>query len=174
MLLDRLGVPFDVVVPDVDEAVRPGELPAAYVGRVASDKARSVDGAGALVLAADTAVVVGGDILGKPESAAEAVSMLARLQARSHAVMTGLAVALDGGEPSVHVETTTVTMAPMSTMEIAAYVAGGEPFDKAGAYAIQELGGAFVERIEGDPWNVVGLPLRAVYRMLRDAGALGG
>ncbi|NIR35388.1 MAG: septum formation inhibitor Maf, partial [Actinobacteria bacterium] len=106
MLLERLGVSFDVVVPDVDESVRVGELPAAYVGRVASDKARSVDGAGTLVLAADTAVVLGEEILGKPGSVEEAVSMLARIQGRSHAVMTGLAVVVDGAELPVHVETT--------------------------------------------------------------------
>lgn len=170
-LLERLGVPFDIVAPDVDETVRPGELPAAYVARVAADKARAVDGDGALVLAADTAVVVDGVILGKPASPEDAVRMLAGLQGRSHLVMTGLAVAM-AGEIDVLVETTEVSMAPMSEVEIAAYVATGEPLDKAGAYAMQELGGVFVDGIAGDPWNVVGLPMRAVYRILRDAGAL--
>ena len=169
-LLARLGLDFDIVVPDVDESVLPGELPAAYVARIAHAKAAAVATPGTAVLAADTAVVLDSHILGKPDSAGDAILMLARLQGREHVVMTG--VTLAGATTVVHVESTVVAMAAMSDLEIAQYVASGEPMDKAGAYAIQDVGGVFIERIDGDPWNVMGLPLPVTYRMLASAGLL--
>jgi septum formation protein len=170
-LLCAAGIEFEVIVADVDERVRPGESPDAYVARLAVDKARAVaaKAEGRPVLAADTSVVVDGDILGKPLDAMDATRMLRRLSGREHQVLTGVCLtgatrmaALD----QVCVETTMVAFAPLTDDEIAWYVASGEPMDKAGAYAIQGLASRFITRIDGSYANVVGLPIARVYAML--------
>ncbi len=171
-LLDRLGVAFEVVVPDVDESRHPGEPPDGYVRRVAAEKALAINEPDAVVIAADTAVVLGDEVLGKPAGPEDAVRMLASLAGRSHLVMTGVAVVHPDGEVMTHVDITTVTMAALSDVEIARYVASGEALDKAGAYAFQGVAGVFIERIDGDPWNVMGLPLPTTYRLLTDFGVL--
>lgn len=127
--------------------------------------------AAALVLAADTVVVLDGDILGKPRDPSDAAAMLGRLQGRTHLVMTGVALADGvGGRRETAVEETLVTMRPLSRTEVEAYVASGESMDKAGAYAIQGLGATLVTRVEGCFYNVVGLPLARVTSMLKGFG----
>ena len=155
----------------MDESAHAGEEPAAYVERVARAKAEVIAGrhAGAVVVAADTAVVVDGEILGKPVDADDAVAILRRLSDRAHAVMTGLAVAVDN-RMVADVVTTTVWFRPLRDDDIAWYVATGEPMDKAGAYGIQGIGGLFVDRIEGNHQNVVGLPLPHLADLLDSTG----
>ena len=165
-LLERLGLAPDVRPTDADET-----WPALPVGpaaeAVAMRKAEAVDAPGALVLAADTVVVLDGDVLGKPADEAHARATLARLSGRTHHVTTGIALRYDGRQAVAHA-TTAVTFAALSDAEIAAYVATGSPLDKAGAYGIQDDAGALlVEGIEGDYFNVVGLPLRTLYETLR-------
>ena len=171
-LLARVDLTFDVVAPDVDEAVLPGEDPDHYVARVAGAKADRVAGdrPGTVVLAADTAVVLDGVPLGKPADPHEAVRMLRGLAGRSHRVVTSVCVVDPRGGRHRCTETALVTMAALSDAEIAAYVDTGEPMGKAGAYAVQGRGAALVTRVEGDPTTVVGLPLRATLGLLRDAG----
>lgn len=153
---------------DVDERPLPGERPSEYVLRVALEKARaSSRTSDEVVLAADTAVVVDGLILGKPSSPADAARMLRLLSGRVHAVLTGVAIR-HGGRELAAVESTTATFADMSDDEIDWYVSSGEPSDKAGAYAIQGLASRFVARIDGSYSNVVGLPVERVRRMLMD------
>lgn len=171
-LMRSLGVEPRVVLPDIDESVRPGEAAVDYVRRLAAEKLDAVMkqlgavGVGTIVVAADTTVEVGGRILGKPENDEEAVAMLTSLSGRDHRVHTGLAVAVAGPgcrgvEWNGHVEvvTTTVWFRALDPTEIHRYVASGEPQDKAGAYSIQGGASAFVERIEGPLDSVVGLPL---------------
>lgn len=170
-LLERLGLSFEVAPAGVDEAVRPGEAPGAYVLRVATDKAAA--GArlrpGALVLAADTTVVLDGELLEKPADEDDAVRMLLRLQGRTHEVVT--AVALRAGETVFEaVDVTAVTFRPAREGMLRAYVRTGEPMDKAGAYGIQGYGAALVERIDGDFFGVMGLPIRLVLDLLAEAG----
>ena len=160
-LLGRLGVEFEVRAADVDEAVRPGEPPETYVERLAREKALAVARPGELVVGADTTVDLDGQILGKPESAAEARSMLRELSARTHRVHSGVAVVRDGRVESA-VDTTLVTMAVLDEHAIEWYVATGEPFDKAGAYALQAAGGIFVTSVTGSVSNVVGMSLPVV------------
>ncbi len=166
-LLARLGLAFTVSPSDADETW-PADLatgPAAQA--VALRKARAVPAPGALVLAADTVVVLDGQVLGKPADADQAAATLRRLSGRTHEVVTGLALAAGGRETTAH-ETTRVTFAALTDAEIAAYVATGSPLDKAGSYGIQDdLGALLVERIDGDYFNVVGLPLRRLYDTLR-------
>jgi septum formation protein len=162
-LLRNAGIGFRVQAAEVDETPFPGELPVNYVRRLARAKADAV--AGDLVLGADTAVVIDGQILGKPVDQADAARMLRLLSGRSHEVITG--ICLKGREAWVAHESTTVFFAPMTEEEIRRYVASGEPMDKAGAYAIQGLASCFVERIVGSYSNVVGLPVAVVYRYLR-------
>jgi septum formation protein len=164
-LLGQLGVAFDVVAADIDETPRPGERPLALVRRLAATKARAVDGDP--VLAADTIVEVDGEILGKPVDADDARRMLRRLSARAHRVHTGVALRA-GDRLEVQAVTTIVTFVPLLPSAIDWYLATGEPFDKAGAYAIQGVGGVFVETVRGSVSNVVGLPLTTVARMLED------
>lgn len=169
-LLERLGLTPEVWPSEAEEIIYPGVAPAQQVERLALDKAVDVatffpEG---LVLGADTVVVVDGNILGKPESENQAQAMLRALSGRTHTVYTGIALA---HRPSSRIRTahaaTAVTFGDLSEMEIARYVAGGSPMDKAGAYGIQDDAGAlFVERIDGDYYNVVGLPLRTLYLML--------
>lgn len=167
-LLDRLGLTFTVHPTDADETWPVGLAVGAAAEEVALRKARAlgaeVEG---VVLAADTVVVLDDEILGKPADADAARRTLRQLSGRTHRVVTGLALRHGGREASAH-ETTAVTFAPLSDDEIDAYVATGSPLDKAGAYGIQDDAGALlVARIEGDYFNVVGLPLRRLYETLQ-------
>lgn len=173
-LLREAGIPFDVVPPrDVAEDFPPGERPQELVIRHALRKARSVapDHPRRLILGADTVVVLGDRVFGKPAGEQEARSMLSRLQGQTHTVYTGLAL-VDGssGRELAEAEATGVKMRPLSPDEIAAYVATGEPLDKAGAYAVQGRGSLLVERVDGDYFNVVGLPLYRLSKMLESFG----
>ncbi|HSD19461.1 MAG TPA: Maf family protein [Anaeromyxobacter sp.] len=170
-LLAQLGVPHEVRPASTDESVLPGEPARDYVLRVAREKARAVGGE--LVLAADTAVVLRGEVLGKPRDAEDARRMLAALSGTAHEVLTGVCVRRDSGEGAVELDavvSTAVRFAPLGAAEIAWYVGTGEPLDKAGAYAIQGAGGAFVLGVEGSVSNVVGLPLAETAELLRRAG----
>lgn len=169
-LLAGLGLEFEVRPVDVDETPLEGEAPEAFVERLAREKARARAEPDEAVLAADTIVTIDDRLLGKPRDDAEAAAMLRLLAGRSHRVLTGVALAVDGKEPTFAVARTEVRFAPLSEDEITWYVASGEPSDKAGAYAIQGLGALFVESIRGNYSNVVGLPLPTVYRLLLDAG----
>ena len=165
-LLRSLGLSFVVESPDVDESRHPDEEPAPYVERVARMKAAESAGPGRVVIAADTTVVFDGHVLGKPAHPAEARAMLGRISGETHAVFTGVAVAADG-QVNSQVDRSLVTLLPLTELEIAGYVATGEPMDKAGAYALQGLGGVFVESVEGSPSNVIGLPLHVAAQLLR-------
>jgi septum formation protein len=171
MLLDMLRIPFRVVPPDVDEHVKPDEEPAAYVRRLAVAKAQNVAQRepGELILAADTTVVLDNEIFGKPESPADAVSMLLRLQGRTHAVMTAVA-AMEDHRLVQDLDVSLVTFRPMARDVAEAYVATGEPLDKAGSYAIQGLGAPLIDRVEGDFFGVMGLPLRLALDLLERLG----
>ncbi len=178
-LLGRLGVPFEVHVADVDESPLPGELANDLARRLAVAKAEAVVGRlpvvsdGLVVLAADTVVAVGDEVLGKPEDPADAARMLGLLSGTRHQVHTGVAVAACWGTAAsleVAVEVTHVHMAAWSDDDITDYIATGEPFDKAGSYAIQEVGDRFVTEIDGNFDNVVGLPVDLARRMLVAAG----
>ena len=170
-LLEMLGLPFRVVAPGVDETRESSELPEAYVARLAREKARVVAARepGELVLAADTTVVLRGEIFEKPGTPAAAEAMLARLEGRTHQVMTAVAVARDRRLEHA-LDVTDVTFRALSRDAIAAYVATGEPMDKAGAYAIQGKGAALIEGIRGDFFGVMGLPLRLALELLERFG----
>ena len=171
-LLAAAGIACLIDPVDVDERRLAGEAPSSYVVRVAEAKARA--GAArhpaAIVLGADTAVVVDAEVLGKPVNTGDATRMLRALANRPHEVLTGVAM-VSGGDVRTHVERTLVWMSPLSEAEIASYVASGEPMDKAGAYAIQGLASRFIPRIEGSYTNVVGLPVAAVAGMLAEITA---
>jgi len=171
-LLESLGVRFDVVPPDVDEHRHPNEEPYDYVSRLARAKAEAAVAADAVVVAADTIVVIDGHVLGKPGHPDEAMSMLRRLGGITHEVLTGVAVAriTDIVQVVTAVESTLVKFLPMTDEEIVDYVATGEPMDKAGAYALGGLGGIFVEAVHGSPSSVIGLPLHTTARLLRGLG----
>jgi septum formation protein len=175
-LLAGLGLRFTVRAADVDETPRAGEPPAGYVLRLAREKAAAVAQSGSgeeWVLAADTTVVVDGEILGKPLDDEDARRMLRRLSGREHEVLTGVALLESRGaetREASHVETSRVRMAALRESDIAWYAATGEPRDKAGAYAIQGLGALFVEAVSGNYSNVVGLPVPAVYRLFAALG----
>lgn len=168
-LLESLGLRFEVVSPEVDESRYPDEEPDHYVERIARMKAAVVDDTDTVVIAADTTVVHEGKVLGKPAHPAEARSMLRHLSGEIHAVFTGVAVASNGAVSSV-VDRSLVRMTELTDDEIDRYVATGEPLDKAGAYALQGLGGMFVEAVDGSPSNVIGLPLHLTVRLLRAHG----
>ncbi len=170
-LLAGLGLDFDLRPVDVDETPLAGEAPRAYVLRLAEAKAQGAAPApGELALGADTIVVAGGDLLGKPRDPDDARWMLERLSGREHLVLTGVALRDRERLRLSAVEVTRVRFAELTAEEIAWYVASGEPLDKAGAYAVQGLGALFVDAVAGNYSNVVGLPLPAVYRLLRRAG----
>ncbi len=163
-LLSTLGLTFVVDAADIDETEFAGEHPPSYVVRLARTKAEHVAARhrpGTIVIGADTTVELDGFILGKPTDSAHAGSMLAALSGRTHRVHTGMAVAVTGaaGDTWVNLSTTEVTFRALDEVAIARYVATGEPMDKAGAYAIQGLGGSLVARVSGNVQNVVGLPL---------------
>jgi septum formation protein len=166
-LLRQAGFAFTVAHADLDETPRAGEAPEVYVRRLAEAKAAAVAAGhpAAVVLGADTTVVVDGDIVGKPADAAEAAAMLARLQGRDHDVLTGVAVIGPAGQESA-VARTRVWFAVMTPAEVAAYVATGEPMGKAGAYAIQGWASRYVTRLDGSYPNVVGLPVALVHELL--------
>lgn len=170
-LLRTAGLDFVVDPADADESALPGEDARAYVRRVAGAKARVVARRhrDAVVLAADTTVALDGEIVGKPADADDAVAMLARLSGRTHQVHTAVAV-WSGGLTLTALVTTDVTFGDLTPDEIAAYVAMGESLDKAGGYGMQSAGAALVERIDGSPSNVIGLPVRETLALLRDAG----
>lgn len=169
-LLARLGLPFAVQPSHIPELHPPGP-PARALAAVALDKARAVarqwTGGPAVILGADTEVVIDGRYLGKPRDAADAIRILSELSGRTHEVITGVAlVEAPPGREETAAVTTRVTMAAATREEIAAYVATGEPFDKAGGYAVQGLGARLVARIDGCLTNVVGLPVETTRRLL--------
>jgi septum formation protein len=181
-LLTAIGLAFEVRPSVIDESPLPGELPRAHVERVALDKARAVGNAGEIVLAADTVVVIDGAILGKPRDEADARRMLQLLSGREHRVLTGVVLrevgrgarTVESGrsrdrETSV-VEESAVRLRPLDAGEIAWYVATGEPADKAGAYALQGIGGLFVTAVAGSSSNVIGLPLHVVWDLFTRLG----
>lgn len=170
-LLTSAGIAFEVLAADVDETPRPNEAPAAYVERLAREKALAVLALrpDARVLGADTTVTIDGEILGKPENEADAVRMLRLLAGRAHDVYTGVALASASAVHSA-VDTTRVWFAPMTDEDISWYVATGEPVDRAGAYAIQGFAARFIPRIEGSYSNVVGLPVALVSSILKVKG----
>jgi septum formation protein len=183
-LISILGIPFEVIKSDIDETQHPGEAPFAYVERLSIEKAQAVAqkiDESVPILAADTIVVLvadgngvdeQGEILGKPENADDARHMLKRLRGRAHLVCTAITV-LQHGDTSKQITqrtVTTVTMRDYSDAEIDAYIASGDPFDKAGSYAIQNETFAPVAHIDGDYNNVVGLPLEVVKHILKQFG----
>ena len=166
-LLSMLGIPHRVEAADVQEMPLPREAPAAYVRRLARDKARAVPGA--WVLGADTTVAIGDGILEKPIDEADALRILTSLQGRRHEVHTAVCLRADGREHEAQ-DATAVFFRPADDALLRAYVATGEPMDKAGAYGIQGYGAALIERIEGDFFGVMGLPVRLVLDLLARAG----
>ncbi len=167
-LLTAAGYQFTVEPADIDEQLHPGESPSTHVARLAEEKARVVAAAHqrALVLGADTVVVVDGDVLGKPASDAVASSMLERLSGRTHEVLTGVSL-IEGDWTRCEVASTEVTFRSLTPGEIGWYVESGEPAGKAGAYAIQGRASRFVTGIVGSYSNVVGLPIALVDSLIR-------
>ncbi len=169
-LLAQLGLSFTISVADIDETTDPSIDPKIEVERLSREKAAAIfAGPEDVVLAADTIVVLGGKVLGKPKSTEEAVEMLTNLSGKSHQVCTGVTLQ-KGTQVCSYVETTQVTFRPLFQMEIQSYVATGEPMDKAGSYGIQGLGACFVSHLEGDYFNVMGLPLCSLTGHLRMLG----
>ena len=167
-LMKLFHFPFAVCSADIDEAMDPEKDPAAEVARVSREKAEAVSrGREDVVIAADTIVVLDGRILGKPADETDAVDMLTALSGRDHQVMTGLTV-LRGDTALSRTEITDIHFRPLSQKEIAAYVATGEPMDKAGSYGIQGGAALFAEKLHGDYYNVMGLPVCALHQMLRE------
>jgi septum formation protein len=173
-LLQQTGTAFEVHAPHINEDQRPGEEPLEYALRLAREKALAVARhyPHSHVLGADTIVVVDGEVLGKPTDPADAARMLRRLSARAHQVSTAVSLALPDGGADTRSCTTQVYFRKLTEDEIQHYVAGGEPMDKAGAYAIQGGASRWADRIEGEYSNVVGLPLSLVTDMLRANGLL--
>lgn len=176
-ILRHAGFTFDVKPSRADESRRPRESARSYVRRIAFAKARIAAvhakqrNENAIVIGADTVVVAQGKILGKPSDVKEARRMLRLLNGRTHQVLTGVSIiAVPSGAEHHHVEATRVRFRKLTNAEIEDYIATGEPFDKAGAYAIQGIAGRFVARIDGCYFNVMGLPLSSVWWMLRAAG----
>ena len=175
-LLLQIGVDFEVLPSDIDESVREGESPEHYVLRLAKEKALACAGRIAFeglqnfpVLAADTTVCADGEILGKPLDDADAGEMLRRMSDRWHTVLTAVAMA-HGDHIEATLSSTQVEMAPLTNAEIEAYVASGEPRDKAGAYGIQGMAGTFIRRIEGSYSGVMGLPIYETSQLLKKFG----
>jgi septum formation protein len=182
-LLRAAGFTFVVTSADVDERIRAGEPARDYVRRLAVDKAAAAwtalvekpdapDAAELIILGADTAVVVDGEVLGKPRHDDEAAAMLRRLSGRPHEVITGVSLRSTAGERGL-VETTSVYMRSLTETQVSWYVSSGEGRDKAGAYAIQGLASRFIPRIEGSYSNVVGLPVAAVSLLLSELASAG-
>ena len=173
-LLQTAGLQFSVRVSDADETIPPNTPPHEAVQLLAKQKAAAVaklcpkD----LVIGADTVVTLDGDILGKPRDAADAARMLRMLSGKTHDVFTGVCL-MHAGKAETFFEQTCVTFYPLTDGEIADYIATGEPMDKAGAYGIQGRGCTLVKKINGDYFNVVGLPVAALYRKLEEANLCG-
>jgi septum formation protein len=184
-LLRNAGIPFVVQPTNIPEVPRPAEAPRAFAERMAREKALTVfrQHPDDFVLGADTIVIVDAEILGKPRDAADAARMLRLLSGRRHQVTTGICLLgpqprteirqLETGFEDVRSETTIVTVAALSDDDIRSYISTGEPMDKAGAYAIQGRASRWISHIEGDYFNVVGLPVSLVYKMLRERGVVG-
>ena len=170
-LLSLVGIAHEVQPADIDESFLTGERPRDHAERLARGKAETVAAREpqAVVIGSDTIVVVDGDVLGKPADENDAVRMLARLAGRSHTVVTAVAVSWRGETRSA-VEEVGVTFHPLSRVEIDAYIATGEPMDKAGAYGIQGYGATIVARVDGDYFVVMGLPLQRLIRVLDALG----
>jgi len=184
-ILRNAGFPFEILAASIDETRLPGEPAHEYVLRLARAKGSAAAKTlgepispgsepapdTVLIVAADTTVAIGKEILGKPTSVDDARRMLRLLAGHTHEVLTGLSVGkLPGSTEISGVETTRVTFLPLSDEDISYYISTGEPFDKAGAYGIQGIGGRYVERIEGCYFNVMGLPLSRLWRALREFG----
>jgi septum formation protein len=164
-----IGIEHEVRPSDVDETPVAGESPRAYADRLARAKALAAASPDAVAIGCDTIVVVDGEILGKPRDVADATRMLRSLSGRSHLVMTAVAVAHDGRMSSDVVQVG-VTFRSLGPEEIADYIRTGEPMDKAGAYGIQGYGATIVDRVDGDYFAVMGLPLNRLMRLLRSIG----
>ncbi len=170
-LLRAAGIPFDVLPVDIDEWFHPNERPEQAVARLAEAKAsaaaaiRPAD----IILGADTTVVIRNEALAKPVDAEDAARMLRLLSGHTHEVLTGICLCYQARR-LVHVEPTRVRMAPMSDSEIAWYLSTGEPYDKAGGYAVQGFASRFIEGIDVSYSNVVGLPISSVYQLLKELG----
>lgn len=178
-LLHHAGIAFEVKPADIPEEQRPGEAPEAFARRLAREKAVAIarrTSADRVVLGSDTIVVLDGDVLGKPRDKEHAIELLSRLLGQTHSVITAVAVAPAGTEDAAAAAVrdfavvSSVTMRDANAEEIRAYVAGGEPMDKAGAYALQGEGRRFVEHVEGSDTNVIGLPIDETLALLRDFG----
>jgi septum formation protein len=180
-LLRNAGIPFSVFAANISEVPLPGENPRHCAERLAREKAQAalLQQPGKFVLGADTIVVVDGEILGKPRNPADALRMLRLLSGRAHQVITGVCLVgslrtgnqkLATGFEDTRSENTKVTMTDLTDEEIQSYIATGEPMDKAGAYAIQGMASRWIPRIEGDYFNVVGLPIALVQTMLKEHG----
>jgi septum formation protein len=176
-VLRDAGIAFEICSSEINETRLPGEAAQTLVARLAEAKARAAVARtdriekDCIVIGADTAVELGGEIYGKPRDAADAREMLAALSGRTHRVHTGIfLLRLPDGVTRSAVESTSVTLMPMEPKEIEAYVVTGEPLDKAGGYAIQGRAGCYIPRIEGCYFNVVGLPLARLHTLLRELG----
>lgn len=176
-LLAAIGLAFEARASAIDESPLPGEPPRAHVERVALEKVRAIGAPGEIVLAADTVVVIDGAILGKPRDPGDARRMLGLIQGREHRVLTGVALreVAAAGSPGADrvasaVEESAVRLRSLLIEEIDWYVSTGEPADKAGAYALQGIGGLFVESVTGSSSNVIGLPLHVVYQLFSGLG----
>jgi septum formation protein len=174
-ILNSVGWAFEKDVPDIDETELAGESPGDYVKRLARTKAETVAArhSDQIVLGADTTVVIAGEIIGKPVDLADAAAMLRKLSGKWHEVLTGIALVC-GEQTDVDLQRTRVKFGEMSDAEIAFLVEKGDPLDKAGAYAVQAQAALFIEGIEGDHWNVVGLPIRLVYSMVEKRSGSAG
>ncbi len=166
-IMNAVGWRFTKAIPDIDESEQVGESPDDYVCRLASEKAQVIAGShpGEIVLAADTTVVINGQIMGKPVDDGDARRMIRMLAGNWHEVLTGIAVSKNGA-CEVGMQRTRVKFASMTEAEVGFLVERGDPLDKAGAYAVQAQAALFIEGIEGDYWNVVGLPISLVYEMI--------
>lgn len=166
-ILESVGWEFTKSVPDIDESEIEGEAPGDYVVRLAKGKAEKVadEHPRGIVLGADTTVVIDGQILGKPVDMADAKRMLGMLSGNWHEVLTGVAV-VEGGKTRAAIQSTKVKFVEMTDAEIDFLAEEGEPLDKAGAYAVQAQAALFIEKIEGDFWNVMGLPVSLVYGLV--------
>jgi septum formation protein len=171
--LKNAGIPFSVRPANLEETRKPNEDPKVFAERMAREKAKAVHESmpDACILAADTVVVVDDQVLGKPDSAADAARMLRLLAGRKHKVITGVCL-LGSAFDDVRSETTAVQFNPLTDQEIQHYISTGEPMDKAGAYGIQGLASRWISKIEGDYFNVVGLPVALVRQMLLQYGVL--
>lgn len=168
-LLSLIGIEHDVQPANIDESYFAGEEPRAHALRLAREKAEAIASPGAVTIGSDTIVILDGEILGKPADAEEAARILRRLSGRVHTVITAVAVHWRD-ELIADAEEVTVTFRVLSEAEIAAYIATGEPMDKAGAYGIQGYGATIVDRVDGDYFAVMGLPLNRLTRLLESLG----